>query len=472
MLLVIKIGLLVFHLLSWCATCHVLLTKSDPRSALGWTAVVLLVPVLGLLLYIVFGISRTQSRAAKIMRSNARLLPSYAYTDYSLDNAENVPLWMRQMEQIGRKLTHSPLKTGNEVHPHFNGNMAYPAMLNAIGKAQRHVLLTTYILNQGEVSKQFVKALIKAHERGCEVRVLLDGIGRFYSLHSPIDALRAAGLPVALFLPPRLFPPNLMINLRNHRKIMVCDDVAFTGGMNIADYHVTGSGSKHVVQDVHFEITGPVVASYYRAFYMDWGFATGSYVRELPPCNFASTGTAYCRAALDGPGTSDDSINALIAGCISTAMKHVWIMTPYFLPTREITTALRTAALKGVDVRVILPSVNNLIYVHWASRRVLPALLETGVRIYYQPPPFAHTKLLCVDNYYAQIGSVNYDSRSLRLNFELNTEIFDKKFNARMRLFMVDVLKKSHELKREEVEKTPVPARLRDAFFWLFSPYL
>ncbi|MDO5536015.1 MAG: phospholipase D-like domain-containing protein, partial [Desulfovibrionaceae bacterium] len=414
MLLLVQLGLLFFHLLSWAALVHVLLTKRDPRSALGWAAVLLLVPALGLFLYLIFGISRTQSRAAAIMRQHAALLPVYARPARPETPEHDIPPWAERMERLGHSLTRQQLCGGNTVEPLYNGNMAYPRMLEAIGRARHHVLLTTYIFNSGEVSDKFCAALADAARRGCHVRVLVDGVGRLYSLRSPLKKLAANGIMVALFLPPSLFPPNLMLNLRNHRKILVCDDMAFTGGMNIADYHVVGRGRRHEVQDVHFQLTGPIVAAMYRSFYLDWGFATRQYEKALPKCQLGGGGSAFCRVVLDGPGSGADPLNDLIAGSIGSAISSVWIMTPYFLPTREIMAALRSAAQKGLDVRVILPAENNLPYVHWAAQRVLPPLLEVGVRIFYQKPPFAHTKLLCIDDYYCHIGSANYDSRSLR----------------------------------------------------------
>lgn len=468
---ILQLGLLFFHLLAWCAVVHILLTKRDPRSAFGWTAVLLLVPVLGLFLYVLFGISRTQSRAAAIMRRHAALLPSYAHPQLA-DIPPSLPVFLTHMEHLGRSLTRQHLSPGNSIEPLFNGNEAYPCMLEAIEQAQEHVLLVTYIFNDGRIARRFCDALIAAARRGVDVRVLVDGVGRFYTLNSPLGRLAGHGVRVATFLPPSLVPPNLMINLRNHRKILVCDDVGFTGGMNIADYHVVETGEKNAAQDIQFHCTGPVVLELYRAFLLDWGVATQQYDKMLPVLRPRQHGSCFCRIVLDGPGTGSDPLNDLIAGSISNAVSSVTIMTPYFLPTREIMAVLRIAAEKGVQVRIILPAKNNLIYVHWASLRVMPDLLQSGVRIFFQPPPFAHTKLLCIDNYYCQIGSANYDSRSLRLNFELNTEVFDMDFNTKMTTFCESVLAKSRELHLSELENMSLPAKLRSAIFWLFSPYL
>lgn len=473
MIILLEIGILGFHLLSWCAVAHALLTKRDPRSALGWAAVALLVPVFGVITYVIFGISRTQSRATAIMRKNAALEPNYAHPELPILAPEKIPVTIARMEHLGRYLTLQHLCGGNQITPLINGNMAYPAMLEAIAKAQKHIFLVTYIFSNGKISREFVNHLIAAAGRNVDVRVIVDGVGRFYSLKFPKKKLEEAGVKLAFFLPPKLFPPNLSINLRNHRKVLVCDDVAFTGGMNIADYHVVEPEKKNSVQDIQFRCLGPIVYQFKRAFLLDWGFVTKQYDSILPDTDVNSrAGKSLCRIVLDGPGSDSDPLNDLIAGCISSALQSVRIMTPYFLPSREIMAALRAAAEKGVDVRVILPEKNNLFYVHWATFRLLPPLLEAGVRIFYQPPPFAHTKLLAIDGYYSQIGSANYDARSLRLNFELNTEVFDEDFHHKLSEFMDTCIAKSKEINVEDLKKLPILTRLRNATCWIFSPYL
>lgn len=230
MILLLELGLLFFHLLAWVAVGHALLTKRDPRSALGWSVVVLFMPVVGVIAYAIFGIGRTESRAAAIMRHNAALAPGYTHPALGAKVPEQIPEQIRHMELLGRHLTQQHLCGGNSIEPLINGNEAYPAMLEAIRQAKDHVYLLTYIFNSGEVADSFAKELTAAVQRGVDVRILLDGLGRFYSFRTPVRKIAKAGARVAYFLPPRLFPPNLMINLRDHRKLLVCDDIAFTGG--------------------------------------------------------------------------------------------------------------------------------------------------------------------------------------------------------------------------------------------------
>ena len=204
---------------------------------------------------------------------------------------------------------------------------------------------------------------------------------------------------------------------------------------------------------------------------MDWAFVTRR--QTVPPMvTPVPQGTSYCRLVFDGLGRGRDDIHELLCGVIGGARERVAVMTPYFLPPRELSSALVSAALRGVDVRLILPAVNNLPYVHRASRHMQPGLIRKGVRIFFQPPPFAHTKLLLVDDYYALIGSANLDPRSLFLNFELNMEVFDPAFCSAMYDYFSEVLSRSAEATPDYYARRHLPRRLLDAAFWLFSPYL
>lgn len=465
---------LALHSLSWVAAGHALLTKHDPRAALGWTACVLLLPLIGPLLYVLFGISRAQSRAEKIMRRQAAHAPAqpFALASPAPSGEEPEAGTARAvcLARTGRRLTGVPLCGGNAVRPLHNGDEAYPAMLAAINAARSHVFLATYIFNAGKAGHAFVEALAAAAARGVDVRVLVDGVGALYSWRKPWKLLARRGVRTARFLPPALLPPSLTINLRNHRKVLVCDAVGFTGGMNIADGNLESAGA-HRIQDMHFRCEGPVVSHLRRAFQLNWGFCTGEYA-PLPPLPDAEAGASRCRVIVDGPGNDADVLNDLICGAINVARERIRIMTPYFLPSHDLMAALRSAGQRGVDVRVVLPAKNNLPYMNWATCRLLPGLLAAGVRVWFQPPPFAHTKLLAVDDFYTQVGSANLDTRSLRLNFELNMEIFDPVFQARIVEFIDATIGGSREMTLDELNAAPLAVKLRNAACWLFSPYL
>jgi len=464
------------------ASLHALLTKRDPRSALGWIAVSLLFPAFGPALYYVFGINRIRTRAKRLHAVDPdavrhRVGPGAppglraGETPAAATAASEPATALTGLLRLSRTVTGRPLTAGNRIRPLRNGEEAYPAMLAAIESAREAVSLTTYIFESNGTGRSFVDALARAHRRGVRVRVLIDGIGELYSWPRVSKLLLQEGLRVARFLPPRLFPPQFHINLRTHRKILVADGkVAFTGGMNIGDRHLADTDDPDRVVDMHFEIRGPAAAQIEAVFAEDWEFVTGE---QLPPSPaVAADGPSWARILLDGPNEDLDQLQTILIGAVTAARERVWIVTPYFLPPAELISAMKAAALRGVDVRVVLPERSNLPYVHWASRNSLWDLLHWGVRVFYQPPPFAHTKLLMIDGEYVQFGSANIDPRSLRLNFELSVEVFDPELGSRAASYIETLLATSTETTAEEIEERPLWERIRDAIAWLFSPYL
>ncbi len=278
---------------------------------------------------------------------------------------------------------------------------------------------------------------------------------------------------VARFLPPRLLLPPIHINLRNHRKILVADgQVGFTGGMNIGDRHLADNiNNPRRSIDMHFRLRGPVVAQLEQTFLEDWAFCTDEKVEPTRAFPLES-GSAVCRVISDGPNEDMDNLATILIGAISSARERVLIMTPYFLPSPEMISALQTAALRGVQVHVVLPSKNNLPYIKWAGTNMLAPLLIRGVKIFYQPPPFVHTKLFVIDEQYAQIGTANIDPRSLRLNFELAVEIYDLQVANILSTHIEHQIRQSEQVTLESVLHRPFIIKVRDALMWLFSSYL
>lgn len=468
------IALVVHALLAPATALHALMFKRDPRGAFGWIAVCILVPAAGPLLYVLFGVNRARSRAQRLRlkvfgRAHERgtaiemqaALPAEITEDYG------------KLARIGQALSRHALLPGNRVDTLVNGEQAYPAMLESIAAARHHIFLSTYILDRDDTGSRFTEALRAATGRGVQVRVLIDGFGDWYSWPRSSGKLRRAGLEVTRFLPPRLLPPSLAINMRNHHKILVVDDrIGYTGGMNLGDRHlVEQPGNKHPTADLHFRIEGPVVAQLREEFLRMWHFSTGA--TEPPPLQpCAPVGELLCRTMTDGPDEDLDRLPMLLTAAIAEARQTIRIMTPYFLPPRELIGALQAAALRGVNVLVVLPQKNNLPFVHWATRNMLWELLFRGVRVVYQPPPFHHSKLFVVDQEYTLIGSTNWDPRSLRLNFELQVEVYGRDF-ARPLIEIIDRAADSgRPVSLSEVDGRPVHERLRDSACWLFSPYL
>lgn len=461
------------------AAWHALLYKRDPKASLGWLAVILMFPVIGYFLYFLLGINRIRTRARKLTGK----LPFSGFIGFEPveenillpELALPVPHEYTEIANIVNSVTGgAPLTSGNKIEIFHNGEEAYPAMLDAIDSAKQSVYLSTYIFKTDDTGRQFIEKLASAKERGVEIKVILDGIGEYYSLPRAGSLLKKRGIDFARFIPPALIPPSIHINLRNHRKILVVDKtIGFTGGMNIGSYNLAANlWNKSRVIDTHFRVLGPVVSQIMDMFIDDWNFVTGKNIKVDPvEINHEKNG-AKCRVISEGPNEDFNKLATILAGAIASAKKQVLIMTPYFLPTRDMISALQAEALKGVSVEIVLPQKNNLPYVHWATRNMLWELLQRNVRVYYQPPPFVHTKLFIVDDYYAHIGTANMDPRSLRLNFELALEVYDKDFVSRLSKHFVDCRKKSKEVTFTEIDSRNLLIRTRDALAWLLYPYL
>ncbi len=458
--------LLVIALYVLCtvfAAVHALLTKPDPRSAMGWIATCWLLPFAGTILYLLFGVNRVRTRARHLRAGRTAAgggIDSLAPEDFAT-----------QLTRIGDAVTQRPRLPGNEVVALENGENAYPLMLEAIRTARRSVWLSTYIFETDEVGREFITALAGAAGRGVRVRVLVDGIGEWYSWPLAVRVLRRAGVPAARFLPPRLAMPVFSLNLRNHRKLLIADgETGFVGGMNIGGREV-GKAHHRRMADLHFRVRGPVMSQLAECFAADWQFAAGE---TLAPVQAAlpQAGDCVCRVITEGPDEDSDKLLFVILGAIAVAHRQVLIMTPYFIPPPELTAALQTAALRGVEVCLVLPQRSNLRYVDWATRRWLPPLLARGIQVYLQPPPFSHTKLLVIDGSYAQIGSANIDPRSLRLNFEIAVEVYDGEVCAQLSRYVLSARDHAERVPAGAAPAQALGSRIRDSLFWLLSPYL
>jgi cardiolipin synthase len=371
-------------------------------------------------------------------------------------------------------LASNQLTTGNSVTPLVNGDAAYPEMLRAIEGAERSIGIETYIFKNDDVGREFIAALERAVARGVEVRVLVDGVGQIYSWPRIISALRAADIPHALFMY-SLWPWRMpYLNLRNHQKILVIDgNIGFTGGMNISLNNRIEAAPRRAVRDIHFMVVGPLVAHLSEAFADDWHITTKeSLMGEswFPPLTGA--GDVVARGVPSGPHESIERVRWIIAAAISEARQSLRIMTPYFLPDETLTAGLRLAALRGVEVDIVLPEKTNLAFVTWAAMARLDQLIGVGCRIWLGPPPFNHSKLMLVDDTWALVGSSNWDPRSLILNFEFNLECHGAALVEQLNDVFSAELLQARRLTLVDLNNRNLLVKLRDGIARLFTPYL
>ncbi|MBM4023551.1 MAG: cardiolipin synthase, partial [Planctomycetes bacterium] len=463
------------HVLGWgvvalstFASAHAILVKRDTRSTIGWVGLIWLSPVFGAAAYVLLGVNRIRSRASQL---RAGITRTTLETRAAIPNAERVraaigpdhaPL--RSLATLVGRVTGRPLVDGNAVEPLAGGDEAYPQMLAAIAAARRSVALASYIFDNDDTGRQFVDALARAARRGVEVRVLVDGIGSTYSLPSITRPLAARGVRVERFLPtsvPIYFP---YANLRNHRKIMVVDGaVGFTGGLNIRNGCWLAHKPRHPVRDLHVRVRGPVVAHLLEVFTEDWAFAADETLAgpAWQP-ELAAAGGTIARGIRFGPDDPDiGRIKLVLVGALTAAQRSIRIMTPYFLPDDAVCQALDVAAMRGVQVDIVLPEHNNLALVGWASTALLWQVLGRGCNVWLSPPPFEHTKLMVVDESWVMFGSGNWDDRSTRLNFEFNVEVYDRDLAARLDRRIAAVIARSRRKTLAELDARSLPVRLR-----------
>lgn len=457
-------------------SAHAVLYKRDVRAAASWVGVILLVPFVGVVLYILLGVNRIKRRAVALQRQLAFPAGVHPLPLEALEHALGPEgAHLVSIAQLMNRIVRMRLVEGNRIVPLVDGEAAYPAMLEAIEHAQHSVALATYIFDHDSAGARFVDAMAQAKARGVEVRVLVDAVGARYSgLSSIPHVLTARGIPVARFLPTMLPWRMPYANLRNHRKLLVVDgQTGFTGGMNIRASHLVAERPPFPTQDVHFRVAGPVVNQLQQIFAEDWAFTTGESLsgpRWFP--ELATAGETIARGVADGPDEDYDKLRWAYLGALASARTCVQIVTPYFLPDNALIMSLAGAALRGVRIDIVLPAVNNMALVQWASMAQLWQLLEHGCCVWLSPPPFDHSKLLVVDNAWTFVGSGNWDPRSLRFNFEFNIECYDSVFASQVSAIVDAKMADARALTLREVDHRSLPTRLRDGLARLAMPYL
>jgi cardiolipin synthase len=461
-------------------TVDAVLRKRHTPAIVGWVGLAWLAPISGAIAYFLLGINRIQRSASRLDRQAAAGpagAASRAVTSAATARPAALELphpGLAGLVRLGDRVTGRPLHEGNRIEPLEDGDEAYPAMLAAIDAAAQSLTLVSYIFDNDFAGHAFREALVRARARGVEVRVLIDDVGARYTKPTMVRELAEAGVPVAAFLPtrvPRLFQ---YANLRNHRKIMVVDGcVGFTGGMNIRAGHWRRRNPEVPVRCVHFRVDGPIVADMQEAFVTDWAFTTGERLdgeRWFAPTR--DRGPVVVRGVPDGPDADIDNLPQLLLGALAVATRRVRVASPYFLPDDGLLRALQVAALRGIQVDILMPDRSNVPVMDWATTPQLHWLLEAGCRVYRLPAPFDHSKLFVVDGIWSMIGSTNWDARSLRLNFEYNLECYDRTLAARLDAILDEKIAGARLLTQAELDARPFLVKLRDGLARLLSPYL
>ena len=449
---------------SFAVTVHVLLHKRNSTAASAWIGLAWFAPGVGALLYLALGINRVERRAKRLRR-----VPRTSAAAAAAVVAD--PPHLAPLDVAMTRITGHPCRGGAKVALLADGDAAYPRMLAAIDGAKVSVAMTSYIFRDDQIGRRFCEALAAARARGAEVRVLIDGVGGGVFRAAAWRRLKASGTPVQRFLHATLPWRTPLLNLRSHRKLLIVDgDEAFIGGLNIGDENLSANGSPKV-RDVHFHVLGPVVAQAMASFAVDWRFAEGETLSGpnwFPP--LGPVGPSLARVVTSGPDHELERIKMALMSAIGAARSRIRIQTPYFIPDDLLIAALSLAAMRGVDVLIVVPRRSDWFALDWAMQDGLVPLLDAGCRIFRNPPPFDHSKLMTVDGAWCLVGSSNWDQRSLRLNFELDLEVRDQELAHRLDRRIEAAARIA--VTAAELSRRGISARLRAAAARLLSPYL
>ena len=465
-------------LASAAAAIHAAMTKHDVRAAIGWVAVVLFSPLLGAGFYLVAGINRIRKQRVSQQRSHTTI-PQEVIHRLLVDDVASVSgAQFSALKTLGDRVSDFKLLGSNSIRLLDGGDETYPAMLEAIKGAQRSIALQSYIFDHDEVGVELAQALIDARARGVAVRVLIDAVGAKYSRPPIVHMLEKGGVQTARFMRPVIGVRLVYANLRSHRKLLVIDGThGFTGGMNIRAGFVTAIAKENVTRDTHFQVGGPVVYQLMINFAHDWQFTTqeklsGPEWFSTSPADFIEKGGVPLRCVPSGPDSTLESTHDMLLGALSVAQRHVRIQSPYFLPDVSLVAALATAARRGVLVDIVIPGANNLKLVNAAMMAQIDQLILTGCRVWRSSGTFDHSKLFTVDGGWSYVGSSNLDPRSLRLNFELDLEVYDRALAQQLDARIDATISSAERITIRSLMRRPFLLRLRDKIVWLASPYL
>ena len=461
----------------------IMLEKRSPVATLAWILSLVALPYVGFLVFFLLGPRRLRRRRLKHRRARGKVHAAAPAA---------IPPRDPRVAQLVHLATHAgepPAEPCGDVSIYADAASTYDAIEQAIAEAKHHVHVSYYIFDPRRTGARFRDALLAARARGVTVRLLVDDVGSSSLGRAFVRPLRDAGAFFARFNPVAFSRIRSRLDFRNHRKIVVCDGrVGFTGGINVADEYLPGGeeskpprearrlkkrGHLGPWRDTHVRITGDAVRWLQLTFLDDWYYATGYAAKgdELfPPAT--RTGDDLVQIVASGPDRDSEPIQKLYFAAIAAARERVWVTTPYFVPDDAILTALTTAALRGVDVRVLVPRRSDSLVVTAAARSYYDAILAAGVRVYEYQPTMIHAKTLLVDDYFAAVGSANMDNRSFRLNFEVTAVLYGEPHAETLARHVRQDLRDAKEIKARSRLKLPLGWRLAEAGARVLSPLL
>lgn len=469
---------ILFSLSAFFIAIVIFLENRHPSKTVTWLMVLAIFPVLGFFFYLMFG---QNHRKMKTFTKKAIM------DEQALDRIEgNKPLNEEQLSKMGEdhkllfrlahRLANNPISFSTDTKVLTDGKETFTHILKALRDAKNHIHMEYYIVRSDEIGNEIKDILIAKARSGVNVRFLYDAVGCFQLSKSYVDQLKEAGVEMVPFAPVKMPFLNHKINYRNHRKIIVVDaQVAFVGGLNIGDEYLGKNQYFGHWRDTHLFVQGEAVRSLQLIFLRDWYYMTRETLLKqsyLSPKLPQTENLGGVQMIASGPDTRWEVIKKLFFSMITSSKKSIWIASPYFIPDDDILSALKIAALSGVDVRILVPNRPDKRIVFYASRSYFPELLEAGVKIYEYNRGFMHSKLLIVDNEIASIGTANMDMRSFHLNFEVNAFLYKTRSVQTLVSDFIYDMEHSTIISYEKFKKRSIFKRIIESTSRLMSPLL
>ncbi len=453
---------LIMHIAGAVTSVHAVMSTRTSQGAIAWAIGANTFPYVAVPAYWVFGQSKfdgydtlrlsrhlaegeTAQRARQILRDEGLL-----FTPATVIEQSHVEL----LEAISRL----PLTTHNSAELLIDGEETFDAIFASIAAAKRYILFQFYILRDDALGQRFKRALIRKASAGVRVYVLYDELGSSKLSPEYVRELQAAGVEIYPFNTTQGKGNRFRVNFRNHRKIVIVDgDVAFVGGHNVGDEYLGKDPVLTPWRDTHVALRGPVVQCVQVPFIEDWNWAAG----KLPELNWiprpAPNGNLTAACLPTGPADQLETGTLWFLHAINTAQERLWIVSPYFVPDEQLMSAIQLAALRGVDVRILIPQNPDQRMVYWSSMSYVEEAEAAGVKIYRYQPGFLHQKVMLVDDYASAIGTHNFDNRSMRLNFEISMLVLDREFAGEVETMLTEDFAKARQVSTTEYSEKSLP---------------
>ncbi|MBD8498165.1 cardiolipin synthase [Paenibacillus arenosi] len=458
----------------------IFMENRHPSSTMAWLLILALIPVVGFVFYLLFGQNyrkrRKYSKKAKRDKEEyAFLKAQWIESQYS---AREFTAEQRKLLLLMNRISNSTVSFSTETKVLTNGEETFSALLHELRMAQHHIHMEYYIYRDDDIGREIQQILIEKAKSGVHVRFMYDAVGSVYLKNSFVKELREAGVQVAVFGPVRFHLVSNKVNYRNHRKIVVIDSsVGFMGGLNVGDEYLSRNKTYGFWRDTHMIVRGEAVQTLQAIFLKDWRHMTKEKVVE--PKYFVSCNTLNPEAEhgavqiiASGPDQEFQTMKNLFFSMVTSAQKSIWIATPYFVPDEDLLTALKVAALSGLDIRLLFPAKPDRWLPFLASHSYFPGLIESGVKIYEYEKGFLHSKLVIVDGEIATIGTTNMDMRSFYLNFEVNALLVRTDSIERLVTDFERDLQSAARINEEQFKKRKKRTRFLESLARLFSPLL